>query len=132
MRTKEAVVKYMSLRNSTQEFAVNEPTPNYSRTYHSNNKKDFTELYDLLYNFVYLFACRFVNKEDAADVTADAFYRFYQKGIEFKNLQVAKSYLQISVRNACLNLIGVKKIKSKSESELSYLANDAADEQREL
>jgi len=132
MHSAEAVIKYISHRPDTTSSEVNDSGAGYARTYLSNNKKDFTELYELLYDSVYFFARKFVTKEEAADVTADVFYRFYQKGIECKNIPVAKKYLQVSVRNACLNLISENKTKEKKESELSYLTSDTSTLQNEL
>jgi len=132
MPTKEASATYISHLAPDREFATNEPDADYPRTYHSHDKKDFTQLYELLYDSVYLFARRYVTKEEAADMTADVFFRFYQKGIACKNLHVAKKYLQVSVRNACLNLISEKKTKEKRELELSYLSSETSTVQNEL
>jgi len=132
MRSPEAIVKYIYHLASDPAFEVNEPTADTSRIYHSNNKKDFTELYEKLYDSVYFFARRYVNSEDATDVSADVFYRFYQKRIECKNIYVAKKYLQVSARNACLNLISEKKTKEKREFELSYLSTEPLTLENEL
>ena len=50
------------------------------------------------------------NMAEAEDVVQDTFIKFWDKMADFDNEQAIKSFLYLSVRNACLNMIRHKKI----------------------
>lgn len=134
MHSREADVKKIASHRAVRALAPanNDDTAPNSRSYQSNNNKDLTELYELLYSNIYFFARRFVTKEEAADITAEAFYKFYKAGINFKSISVAKNYLQVSVRNGCLNLLAEKKRDRKRDEDLSFLREEIQDDYSEI
>ena len=69
----------------------------------SNDCSAFTAVYKKLYEPVFFFACRFVGRETAEDITADVFCKLWTMKKDFTRLQSVKVFLQVAVRNACIS-----------------------------
>src|ERR1700730_14055115 len=69
----------------------------------SEKRSAFTTIYNKLYPYSFFFARKFVSPEDAADVVASVFLKFWLiPDKHFTNLSHIKAFLRICVRNACL------------------------------
>lgn len=65
---------------------------------------EFRRLYDSTFPVLFRVAYRIVGTEDAAeDLCQDAFFRLYERNMEFPNLEEAKYWLIRVVKNAALN-----------------------------
>jgi RNA polymerase sigma-70 factor, ECF subfamily len=90
----------------------------------TGNRSTFTNIYNQLYPRIYFFACRFVNSEDAEDVTADAFCKLWKSDKQFPRIQSIRLFLQISVRNACINLLEHQSVIYRQKREFKFLRSD--------
>src|ERR1700730_5022982 len=111
----------------TNLSGVNEPGEDLVYLFNSGNRNAFTSVYNILYPSIFYFARRFVNSDDAADITADAFYKLWKMDKSFERLQSIKVFLQVSVRNACLNYLRNEKSKERKQNELLYLSDQTTE-----
>ncbi|MBS1668952.1 MAG: sigma-70 family RNA polymerase sigma factor [Bacteroidetes bacterium] len=81
--------------------------------------EEFNTLYTKLHASVFFFACRFVGEAEASDVTADAFLKLWEKGVVFTEMRQCKSYLQKTVRNACIDIERHSQVSSMASKFLS-------------
>ncbi|MBX2923462.1 MAG: RNA polymerase sigma-70 factor [Chitinophagaceae bacterium] len=93
----------------------------------SGDQEAFTVLYERYYRQVLYFARRYTNETDAQDITADAFAQLWHKRAQFANIKAIPTFLFITARNRCYDLIRHNKVKSKHESELIAHIDDAED-----
>src|ERR1044071_324764 len=88
----------------------------------------FRRIFDTYYKALCYFAAKLLQeKEDAEDMVADAFNKLWQQHDSFESERHIKSFLYLTTRNACLNLLKHKKSKSSSQQELIYLVKDEDD-----
>ena len=124
----QSVLAITAYKNfGTNLSQVNEPGEDIVYLFNSGNPDAFTSVYNILYPSIFYFARRFVNADDAADITADAFYKLWKMDKSFERLQSIKVFLQVSVRNACLNYLRNEKSKERKQSELLYLSDQTAE-----
>ncbi|HWY34605.1 MAG TPA: sigma-70 family RNA polymerase sigma factor [Nitrosopumilaceae archaeon] len=90
--------------------------------FNSGHQAAFTTIYKKLYPNIYYFAKRFVNSEDAADMTSEVFLKLWNMQKSFRSLKSIKVFLQVSVRNASLNRIRNAKVSGKRLTEMAYLS----------
>jgi len=95
---------------------VNEPEWNLIGAFNTGDHWAFEEVYKELYSQVFYFACGFVEKEEAEDITADAFCSLWRIDKNFASLQKIKTFLQVCVRNACISYL--RKTKAHAEKNL--------------
>ncbi|MCW3806633.1 RNA polymerase sigma-70 factor [Plebeiibacterium marinum] len=70
----------------------------------------FRTLFDLFYPSLCLFSEKYVvNTSAAQDIAQEAFVKYWEKHHTFDNILKIKSYLYVSVRNASLNYLRLKK-----------------------
>lgn len=81
----------------------------------------FAIIYDAYHKKVLFFARRFVSDLNATDITADCFVGLWQRRENFPSLPAISSYLFITVRNRCYNLIAHEQVKEKHKGELINL-----------
>ena len=79
----------------------------------------------MVYPFIFYFALRFVHEEDALDFTAEAFYKLWKHDKPFLRLQGVKLFLQVTVRNACINHLRLQKYREGKKKEIFFLSKDA-------
>jgi len=89
-----------------------------------SREDSFRELYHKLYAPVFYFACRFVEREDAHDLTSEAFLKLWRKGWGGGAHSSPKSFLQVTVRNAAVDLARHKKVSRRAEGALRYLSTE--------
>lgn len=93
----------------------------------SGDQEAFTVLYERYYRQVLYFTRRYINETNAQDITADAFVQLWHKRAQFVNIKAIPSFLFITARNRCYDLIRHNKVKSKHESELIAHIDDTED-----
>ncbi|HQX95865.1 MAG TPA: RNA polymerase sigma-70 factor [Chitinophagaceae bacterium] len=70
------------------------------------NAFDTRNLFDLYYTRLCYFAHKLIgNKEASEDIVQDAFVAYWKKSADFDNELSIKSFLYLTVKNACLNVI---------------------------
>jgi len=86
----------------------------------SSSPFTFKTIYKKLYVSVFYFARRFVGPEDAEEITMDAFLKLWIARRECFILPLDKTFLQVCVRNACLDLLKKRKSISARQAGLEY------------
>lgn len=67
---------------------------------------DIKHLFDLYYTRLCYFAHKLIgDKEASEDIVQDAFVAYWKKSADFDNELSIKSFLYLTVKNACLNVI---------------------------
>jgi len=84
----------------------------------------FTALYQRFYRQVLHFARRYTDETEAQDITADAFVQLWRKRAEFTHIKAVSSFLFVTARNRCYDLIRHKQVKSRHERELLAMMDD--------
>ncbi len=88
------------------------------------NEAAFAVLYDRFYKRVLLFARRYVSEPDAQDITAESFVQLWRKKNQFSHLKSISSFLFVTARNRCFDIIRHQQVKNKHEAELIELMSD--------
>lgn len=71
-------------------------------------------LFDLYYTRLCYFAHKMIlNKEAAEDIVQDAFVAYWKKQADFDNEPSIKTFLYLTVKNACLNVIRHESVVKK-------------------
>jgi RNA polymerase sigma-70 factor (ECF subfamily) len=79
------------------------------------SQTEFRQLYDTAFPILFRVAYRIANSEEAAeDLCQDAFFRLYEKNIDFPSLDDAKYWLIRVVKNAALNYAKRKERERKA------------------
>ena len=76
---------------------------------------DFTDIYNRFFPFASSFARNFVSREDAEDIVSAIFTNLLVKEKQFKNLDHAKAFFLVSVKNACLTHFRTQSNRTKRE-----------------
>ncbi|MBX3253738.1 MAG: RNA polymerase sigma-70 factor [Chitinophagaceae bacterium] len=90
----------------------------------SGDQEAFTVLYERYYRQVLYFTRRYTNETDAQDITADSFMQLWHKRAQFVHIKAIPTFLFITARNRCYDLIRHNKVKSKHENELTEMMDD--------
>lgn len=85
------------------------------------DKAAFSKIYKILYHPIFLFSKNIVNEAEAADVTADAFYKLYLRCDDFGTLPEIRGFLYVTARNACFDYLKREKMKDHKEGEIVFL-----------
>jgi len=89
------------------------------------DKSAFDMLYNQLSDQLITYCKNFVGFEDARDITAETFYKLWKSQETWASINNIKSFLYVSAKNACLNLIKHQKLKEEKQQQLADLiAND--------
>lgn len=84
-----------------------------------NTREIFVKIYNEYVDRLLDFALAFIdNREEVRDLVADVFVRLWEMRDRFDNIRSVKSFLYISVRNACLNYLRVAKITAARQKAL--------------
>lgn len=79
----------------------------------------FTLLYKQYHQRIYYFAKTYVtDRQDAEDITADTFIKLWNHRDGFNNVNSLKSFLHVTTRNSCFDLLRHQKVKSEKQEEL--------------
>lgn len=90
----------------------------------NGNEDAFAILYDKYYKQVLYFARRYTPEVDAQDITADCFAQLWHKRSQFKHIKTIPTFLFVTTRNRCIDLIRHKKVKTRHEEELRAMEED--------
>ena len=89
----------------------------------------FEIIYNKYFNSVFYFAKRFVIDVQAAeDITSETFVKLWTRHGDFENIHKLTSFLYITTRNACINILRTGKRHSEYQQQLSYLLSQESDE----
>lgn len=85
----------------------------------------FTELYHYFFKRVIYFARRFVPETDAQDIAAEAFIQLWKKKTDFQSIKEVSSFLFITARNRCYDLVKYHQVRQGHEGELIALMDNS-------
>lgn len=97
---------------------------------HEDNSLAFKEIFKLYYHPLCMYAYRYV-QDDAItdDFVQDAFLNFWERRGEFHALTAIRSFLYLSVRNACLNWLKHLAVRQRNEMDFaSFLQEEPEDD----
>jgi RNA polymerase sigma-70 factor (ECF subfamily) len=89
--------------------------------FNRGSKSAFTALYKLLYHPVFLFAKNLVPADEAADITADSFFKLWKRHEHFNSFPDIRAFLYITARNACFDYLKHQKVKAEKQREIVAL-----------
>lgn len=88
----------------------------------------FSELYNFYYKRVLYFARRYVSEADAQDVTAETFIQLWRKRSGFDHLKGLSSFLFITARNRCFDLLRHNEVKNLHQQALTEMVENNTDD----
>lgn len=92
------------------------------RRFRAGNESAVTDLYGMYYKGLVYFARRIVEHAgEAEDIAQDSMVKLLGKKNDFDRLSDIKSFLYVSVRNACFNYLKARDRHELSHRELRYL-----------
>lgn len=92
----------------------------YTESFQRGEEKGFTYFFNNLYPALVYFCFRILNDKDAAeDVVDETFIKIWERHQTFTHPQVIKSWLYISSRNACLNVLAQKGRRNEHKKRLA-------------
>lgn len=82
-----------------------------------NSQLVFDKIFIQFYASLCLFAKSIIHDDDQAeDIVQDVMFKFWNKKADFLSLESIKSFLYISVKNSCFNILDKEKVKAKHEN----------------
>ncbi len=93
------------------------------KLFSSGDQEAFKTLYDRFFKQVLQFTRRYTEEADAQDITADTFVQLWNKRSQFEHIKAISSFLFVTARNRCIDLIRHQKVKGRYEKELVSLAD---------
>lgn len=94
----------------------------------AGDERAFAKVYDHFHQRVFFFALRFVQENDAKDVTSEAFAKVWARRTQFTALDGIGTFLFVLVRNRCLDLVRHQVIKARKHEELIHLLESSHEE----
>lgn len=91
------------------------------RGFRAGGEDAFTALYHRFYDRVYYFAKRYVDMEEAQDITAETFLVLWDKRENFDSIAQVEHFLFVATRNRCYNVIKREGHKHKYATEMAIL-----------
>lgn len=95
---------------------------------HSFNRGDenaFAEVYHLYYAAIYYYARHFLaDPQEARDITAETFVKLWKLRANFDHIHKIKTFLHITTRNACIDVLRHQKWKAGKHQQLIQLLMD--------
>ena len=89
------------------------------KKFRAGNGSVFKEIFDNYYLPVKSYGFQYVeNDEMVEDFVQDAFLKVWEKREDFYFVAAIKSFLYMSVRNACLDYLSHQKVQRRNEPEL--------------
>jgi RNA polymerase sigma-70 factor (family 1) len=90
-------------------------------------KRGDAPAFDQVYNLYFKSLCYFAEKitgdgASAEDIATESFVKLLQKNPDFETLQHLRSFLYTSTRNACIDLLRMRKRHYQAHSAIKYLA----------
>lgn len=91
--------------------------------FNKGSKTAFTTIYKLLYHSVFLFSKRLIQSDEAADITAEVFYKLWMRHENFNSFIDIRAFVFITARNACFDYLKHKKVKARTHREIFALSD---------
>lgn len=89
----------------------------------SRQEAGFDQLFAMYYGPLCFFANHLIrNEPDSEDIVQGVFIKFWEKDHDFTDLQAVRSYLYVSVRNACFNYLESRQVRSKHHEQMGKAA----------
>ena len=85
------------------------------------DKNAFDMLYNQLSDQLITYCKNFVGFEDAQDITAETFYKLWKSQETWSSINNVKSFLYVSAKNSCLNLLKHQKLKEEKQQQIADL-----------
>jgi RNA polymerase sigma-70 factor (ECF subfamily) len=73
--------------------------------FRAGDERAFKYLYHHYYAYYYSLACQYVLPEEAEEIISDKFNVLWKKRADFDNLPSIRSFLNVSIRNACIDCL---------------------------
>ena len=90
------------------------------------DRKTFKQLFSDYYSPLCLFANKYINDlEVSKDLVQDVFVKLWERDVKITSRLTVKSFLYVTVRNACLNYIRQKASEEKKIVEYSEIDSDS-------
>jgi len=90
---------------------------------HKDNEKGLSVIFNKYHPGLLYFASQFLPYSQAAeDIVAESFIKIWQRRDHFKSLPAIKSFLYVTVKNACLNQLKQTSRYAACHEEIKYLA----------
>jgi RNA polymerase sigma-70 factor (ECF subfamily) len=86
----------------------------------SGDRNDFTTIYNTLYPFTFFYARKFVGSDDASDVVTSVFCKLWTIKKEFNDMEHARAFLHIAVKNACFTHLRNNATRLRNETGYQY------------
>lgn len=93
-------------------------TPRIVKLFKQGNQIAYQHIFHHLYTRLCLFANKYLNsKDEAEDVCQEVFIELWYEREKFESINHIKSFLYLSVKNSCINLLKHQKVKSNYNPE---------------
>lgn len=94
---------------------------NINLAFKQGDKNAFDLLYNQLSDQLITYCKNFVGFEDAQDITAETFFKLWKSQETWASINNVKSFLYVSAKNSCLNLIKHQKLKEEKQKQIADL-----------
>ncbi|MBO9202812.1 MULTISPECIES: RNA polymerase sigma factor [Niastella] len=89
--------------------------------FRQGDKSAFDALYNQLSDQLITYCKNFVGFEDAQDIAAETFYKLWRTKETWGSISNVKSFLYVSAKNSCLNLLKHQKVKAVNHKNIAAL-----------
>lgn len=97
--------------------------------FNNGDKYAFEQLFKEFLSPLVNFASGITNsRQEAEDITLDAFNKLWLKRDMFETIENVRAFLYVTVRNTCLNYLKAKDRKRKAEKEIRYTSGETSHE----
>lgn len=94
----------------------------------NGDQKAMEPLFKLYHRGLLYFANQLIhNQEQAEDIVADTFSKVWQKNKDFERLASIRSFMYVTIKNACINHIRSTERKAASHKEILHLMSESED-----
>lgn len=94
------------------------------KAFTAGNDAAFEQVYKTYFKRLAYFANKMISHlEQAEDITTEALLKLWDRRKQFNNPSHVKSWLYLTVRNACINYLQESERHNRSHQEISYLTN---------
>lgn len=93
--------------------------------FQNGEESAFAEVYHLYFTSIYYYARHFVtDAQEARDITAETFVKLWKLRGNFDHLQKIKTFLHVTARNACIDVLRHQKWKAGKHQQLIQLLTE--------
>ncbi|GAA4310141.1 RNA polymerase sigma-70 factor [Compostibacter hankyongensis] len=100
----------------------------YIKSLHQGDEYAFRHIFNLFHTRLCYFASGFLgDTERSRDVVQDAFLKLWERRTDFEGIPAIRSFLYITIKNACLNAGKHEKVVHKYEADQRAVPEEAAE-----